>query len=162
MNRLQLSRCCCFCLSQTGPVQYGLVTLNAPGLTYRPVCTYYPITSNSTKLLKWIADLRWASSWRLASVTDIAAQAGWWSGGTLNAALWGAGCSRGAGPVNEKHKRIVVSSEWPHCYDCDCHPVINCVFRVRNWRLWNQVMPPHPTTHTTVWVLMWRWRSTVF
>ncbi|XP_064395033.1 mediator of RNA polymerase II transcription subunit 25-like isoform X2 [Halichondria panicea] len=43
---------------QTGPVQYGLVTLNAPGLTYRPVCTYYPITSNPTKLLKWIADLR--------------------------------------------------------------------------------------------------------
>lgn len=45
-------------LLQYGVVQYGLVTINSPGIAYRQACTYYPITCNPLRLAQWLKDLR--------------------------------------------------------------------------------------------------------
>ena len=43
---------------QYGPVQYGLVTMNSPGLTYRQACTYYPVTCDVARVVQWLNEMR--------------------------------------------------------------------------------------------------------
>ena len=44
---------------QYGPVQYSLVTVNPPGISYRPPCTYYPITCSAAHLMKWLHSIKY-------------------------------------------------------------------------------------------------------
>jgi hypothetical protein len=41
-----------------GPVQFGLVTMNSPGLTYRQACTYYPVTCDGARVHQWLKEMR--------------------------------------------------------------------------------------------------------
>ena len=43
---------------QYGPVQFGLVAMNSPGLTYRQACTYYPVTCDAARVHQWLKELR--------------------------------------------------------------------------------------------------------
>ena len=43
---------------QYGPVQFGLVTINSPGLTYRQACTYYPVTCDASRVVQWLKEMR--------------------------------------------------------------------------------------------------------
>lgn len=45
-------------LVQYGPVQFGLVTMNSPGVTYRQACTYYPVTCDAAQLVQWLKEMR--------------------------------------------------------------------------------------------------------
>ena len=46
-------------LVQYGPVQFGLVTMNSPGLTYRQACTYYPVTCDGARVHQWLKEMRY-------------------------------------------------------------------------------------------------------
>ena len=48
-------------LLQYGPVQFGLVTMNSPGLTYRQACTYYPVTCDAARVHQWLKEMRCTS-----------------------------------------------------------------------------------------------------
>ena len=55
---------------QYGPVQYGLVTMNSPGLTYRQACTYYPVTCDVGRVVQWLNEMRFAlCEWGLRTGT---------------------------------------------------------------------------------------------
>jgi len=45
-------------LVQYGPVQYTLVKVECSGIAYKFPCTYYPITSSPTLLLKWLLGVK--------------------------------------------------------------------------------------------------------
>lgn len=43
---------------QYGPVQYTIVKMNLPGMSYRAPCSYYPVTCSALQLAKWLQDVR--------------------------------------------------------------------------------------------------------
>jgi hypothetical protein len=67
-------------LLQYGPVQFGLVTMNSPGLTYRQACTYYPVTCDGARVHQWLKEMRYMYTlWlfhRLSSVVKCLGEIG--------------------------------------------------------------------------------------
>ena len=43
---------------QYGPVQYTLVKIEPPRISYRPPCSYYPVTSSAPQIIKWLQEVK--------------------------------------------------------------------------------------------------------
>ena len=56
---------------QYGPVQFGLVAMNSPGLTYRQACTYYPVTCDAAKVVQWLKEMRLVATFLFTNVNFL-------------------------------------------------------------------------------------------
>ena len=44
-------------LKYYAPVQYTLIKVESPGIPFGSPCTYYPVTTSATQLLKWLREV---------------------------------------------------------------------------------------------------------